>query len=87
LQLESAEKYRVLSASGCITLEGVDDGDRFKAIQDAFTTVGVESHAQMQVWQALSAVLHLSSLGFHEADHQEGPVAAVSDRAVRYPTE
>lgn len=49
LQLESAENYRALSASGCITLEGVDDGDRFKAIQDAFTTVGVESDAQMQV--------------------------------------
>ncbi|CAM9895317.1 unnamed protein product, partial [Ectocarpus sp. 12 AP-2014] len=80
LKLENATNYRILSASGCITLEGVEDADRFKAIQDAFTTVGVEEDAQMQVWKALSAVLHLSTLEFHEADHQEGPVAAISDR-------
>lgn len=48
-QLESAANYHILSASGCITLEGVDDADRFKAIQDALTTVGVEDDAQMQV--------------------------------------
>lgn len=48
-QLESASSYRILSSSGCITLEGVDDADRFSAIQDAFTTVGVDSDAQMQV--------------------------------------
>lgn len=34
------------------------------------------------MWQALSAVLHLSSLSFHETDNQEGPVAAISDKAV-----
>lgn len=39
----------MLSLNGCITLEGVDDADRFKAIQDAFTTVGVDSDAQLQV--------------------------------------
>lgn len=35
-----------------------------------------------KVWKALSAVLHLSTLEFHETDHEEGPVAAISDRAV-----
>ncbi|CAM9531145.1 unnamed protein product, partial [Ectocarpus fasciculatus] len=54
LKLESAANYRILSASGCITLEGVEDADRFKAIQDAFTTVGVEEDAQMQVRRMLS---------------------------------
>lgn len=48
-QLESAANYHILSAAGCITLDGVDDADRFKAIQDAFSTVGVEEDAQMQV--------------------------------------
>eukprot|EP00904_Undaria_pinnatifida_P011109 jgi/Undpi1/7128/HiC_scaffold_22.g09602.m1 len=81
LKLESASDYRILSSSGCITLEGIDDADRFKAIQDAFSVVGVEKDAQMQVWQALSGVLHLSTLSFHETDHQEGPVAAISDKA------
>lgn len=37
----------------------------------------------VQVWKALSAVLHLSTLEFHEADHEEGPVAEISDRTVR----
>lgn len=48
-QLESASNYRILSASGCTVLEGVDDADRFKAIQDALTTVGVDDNAQKQV--------------------------------------
>ena len=48
--MESASSYQILSSSGCITLEGVDDGDRFKAIQEAFSVVGVEKDAQMQVF-------------------------------------
>lgn len=40
-----------------------------------------------QVWKALSGLLHLSTLSFHETDHQEGPVAAISDKQVRLPSE
>ena len=49
LQLKGVSEYSILSSSGCTVLEGVDDADRFKAIQDAFTTVGVDSEAQLQV--------------------------------------
>lgn len=35
-----------------------------------------------EVWQALSGVLHLSTVSFHETDHPEGPVAGVLDRKV-----
>ncbi|CAM9410394.1 unnamed protein product, partial [Sphacelaria rigidula] len=80
LKLGGASSYPILASSGCIRLEGVDDAERFKAIQVALTTMGVEEDVQLQVWKALSAVLHLSTLQFSEADHQEGPVAAISDR-------
>lgn len=49
LKLESASNYRILSSGGCIVLEGVDDAERFKAIQEAFSTMGVGKDDQLQV--------------------------------------
>lgn len=34
------------------------------------------------MWQALAGVLHMSELKIEEADHEEGPVAAITDREV-----
>lgn len=48
-QLGDVSSYTILSGSGVTTLDGVDDAERFKAIQEAFSTVGVDSDSQMQV--------------------------------------
>lgn len=57
-QLEGASSYEILSSSGCITLEGVDDAERFKSIQMALSTMGVEDDAQLQVLCSRKSYLH-----------------------------
>lgn len=49
VQLGSAESYKILSQSGCITLDGVDDVEQFQAVQKAFDTIGMNKDMQMQV--------------------------------------
>lgn len=48
-QLKRAEDYRILSASDCITLEGVDDATQFEAVQAACRTIGMTEETQLQV--------------------------------------
>lgn len=40
------------------------------------------ARTSLQVWQALAAVLHMSNLNFDKVDHEQGEVAAISDRDV-----
>lgn len=49
IQLEDAESYKILSQSGCTTLDGVDDAAEFGAVKAAFDTIGMEDEAQTQV--------------------------------------
>ena len=48
-QLESPENYRILSGSGCTTLEGVDDATQFEEVQAACRTIGMAEETQLQV--------------------------------------
>eukprot|EP00903_Cladosiphon_okamuranus_P011080 g10459.t1 len=81
LKLGSAETYKILGQGGCITLDGVDDAKQFQGVQKAFDTIGMGKDTQMQVWQALAAVLHMSNLSFDKVEDAQGEVAGISDRA------
>lgn len=37
-----------------------------------------------QVWKMLASVLHMSNLEFDKVDNEQGEIAAISDREVRY---
>lgn len=80
LRLQGPEAYRILSASGCTELEGVNDVAQFKEVRKAFDVIGMDSDTQMQVWKVLAAVLHLSNISFDGIDHDQGEVASVQDR-------
>ncbi|CAN0100971.1 unnamed protein product [Scytosiphon promiscuus] len=80
LELESVDSYKVLSQSNCTTLDGVDDAEDFKAVKAALDTIGMDKEYQVQVWQMLASVLHMSNLEFDEVDHEQGEIASISDR-------
>eukprot|EP00904_Undaria_pinnatifida_P007253 jgi/Undpi1/3658/HiC_scaffold_16.g07028.m1 len=80
-QLEGPEAYHVLSDSGCMTLEGVDDAAQFQEVRKACGTIGMDEATQNQVWRVLAAVLHMSNVVFEGKDDAEGEVAAVKDAA------
>ena len=52
-QLEGPEAYRVLSDSGCTTLEGVDDAAQFLEVRKACGTIGMDKETQNQVRRVL----------------------------------
>lgn len=49
VQLGGVEAYRVLSASGCTELDGVDDAAQFEGVRAACGTIGLDEGMQMQV--------------------------------------
>ncbi|CAM9603433.1 unnamed protein product, partial [Sphacelaria rigidula] len=82
LKLGSAETFKVLSQSGCMVLDGVDDAAQFRGVQKAFDTIGMDQSTQMQVWQTLAAVLHMANVRFDTKESAQGEIASISDRAV-----
>eukprot|EP00903_Cladosiphon_okamuranus_P011132 g10508.t1 len=80
LKLGDVETYRILSQSDCTTLDGVDDAAEFGTVKAAFDTIGMEGDSQIQVWQMLASVLHISNLEFDKVDHEQGEIATISDR-------
>ena len=40
-QVKSAENYSYLNHSGCVTLDGVDDAEKFDALRLAFQVVQI----------------------------------------------
>ncbi|CAM9488990.1 unnamed protein product, partial [Ectocarpus sp. 13 AM-2016] len=79
LKLEGVGSYKILSRGDCTTLDGVDDADEFRGVRAAFDTIGMSEESQLEVWQMLAAMLHLSNLEFNEVDHQQGEIADISD--------
>lgn len=49
VQLGSVDSYKILSQSDCATLDGVDDAEQFRAVKDAFDTIGMDEETQKQV--------------------------------------
>ena len=82
VQLETVDSYKILSQSDCTTLDGVDDAEEFRGVKAAFDTIGMDEESQMQVWQVLASVLHMSNLEFDKVDHEQGEIASICDRKV-----
>ncbi|CAM9101018.1 unnamed protein product, partial [Hapterophycus canaliculatus] len=80
LKLDDVGTYKILSQGGCTALDGVDDAEELRTVKAAFDTIGMEEEAQMQVWQLLASVLHMSNLEFDKLDCEHGEVACISDR-------
>ncbi|CAN0528106.1 unnamed protein product, partial [Ectocarpus sp. 12 AP-2014] len=72
--------YKILSQSNCTTLDDVDDAAEFRTVKGAFDTIGMGEESQLQVWQMLASVLHLSNVEFDKVDHEQGEIATISDR-------
>ncbi|GAX83667.1 hypothetical protein CEUSTIGMA_g11092.t1 [Chlamydomonas eustigma] len=68
--LGPASSFRVLRSSDCIGLVDVDDGSEFKATREAMRCFEIGPEEQDQVFQVVSAILHLGNVTFmgHDGD-------------------
>lgn len=64
-------KYRYLNQSGVYRVEGLDDREWFRQVNEAFQAVGVEERELMSLWAVLGAVLNVGNVDFDETAYVE----------------
>ncbi|KAL1192616.1 Myosin-3 [Cardamine amara subsp. amara] len=70
LNLTSAKEYKYLKQSNCYSINGVDDAERFHAVQEALDIVHVSKEDQESVFAMLAAVLWLGNVSFTIVDNE-----------------
>ncbi|CAH8355756.1 unnamed protein product [Eruca vesicaria subsp. sativa] len=70
LNLTSAQEYNYLRQSNCYSVKGVDDAERFHAVQEALDIVHVNKDDQESVFAMLAAVLWLGNVSFSITDNE-----------------
>nr|VDD21556.1 unnamed protein product [Brassica oleracea] len=81
LKLKTASEYTYLNQSDCLTIEGVDDAQKFRKLLEAFDIVQIPKEHQERVFALLAAVLWLGNVSFRVTDN-ENHVEVVADEAV-----
>ncbi len=64
LGLGPPESYHYLSQSGCVIIEGTDDGREFMDVGDALNSLKFEDDARFALFSVIAGVLHLGNLQF-----------------------
>ncbi|GLJ33257.1 hypothetical protein SUGI_0669180 [Cryptomeria japonica] len=70
LNLKPAEEYSYLNQSNCLTIDEVDDAQRFKSILEALNVVQISIDDQKNMFAMLAAVLWLGNVKFSVIDNE-----------------
>ncbi|KAL0646398.1 hypothetical protein Bca4012_044689 [Brassica carinata] len=81
LKLKTASEYTYLNQSDCLTIDRVDDAQKFRKLLEAFDIVQIPKEHQERVFALLAAVLWLGNVSFRVTDN-ENHVEVVADEAV-----
>uniref|UniRef100_A0A1J3EUI7 Myosin-2 n=1 Tax=Noccaea caerulescens TaxID=107243 RepID=A0A1J3EUI7_NOCCA len=81
LKLKTASEYTYLSQSDCLTIDGIDDAQKFHKLLEALDIVQIPKEHQERVFALLAAVLWLGNVSFRITDN-ENHVEVVADEAV-----
>ncbi|CAH8363757.1 unnamed protein product [Eruca vesicaria subsp. sativa] len=81
LKLKTASEYTYLNQSDCLTIDRVDDAQKFRKLLEAFDIVQISKEQQERVFALLAAVLWLGNVSFRVTDN-ENHVEVVADEAV-----
>eukprot|EP01102_Stenamoeba_stenopodia_P010425 TRINITY_DN313_c0_g1_i3.p1 TRINITY_DN313_c0_g1~~TRINITY_DN313_c0_g1_i3.p1 ORF type:complete len:1065 (+),score=294.08 TRINITY_DN313_c0_g1_i3:655-3849(+) len=65
-QLYSPENFTYLSASGCYTVDGMNDSEEYGDVRKAMNTIGINAKEQSDCLQLVAGILHLGNLAFVE---------------------
>ena len=73
--VKKASFYNYLNQSGCITLDGVDDANKFDALRLAFEVVQIPPDLIEGILSVMSSILWLGNLTFADTDHEVATIA------------
>jgi len=82
LNLRPVEEYCYLNQSNCLTIDEVDDAEKFQAMMESLSVVQINKDDQENVFAMLAAVLWLGNIRFLEFD-SENHVEVENDEGVR----
>lgn len=80
LQLDQAEHFQYLKASGCYSVDDVDDAAEFEDTMTAMQHVGIKRKQIELVVQTVAAVLHLGNIQFQSESVSDSEGSSVRDR-------
>uniref|UniRef100_M4F3Y9 Myosin motor domain-containing protein n=1 Tax=Brassica campestris TaxID=3711 RepID=M4F3Y9_BRACM len=81
LKLKAASEYNYLNQSNCLTIDRIDDSQKFHKLMEAFNTVQIPQEYQERALALLAAVLWLGNVSFEVIDN-ENHVDVVADEVV-----
>lgn len=58
------EEFTYTNGGNCPEVSGLDDKEEFRAMQNAFTVVGVKPDVQRVIFRILAAVLHMGNIQY-----------------------
>eukprot|EP01114_Cavostelium_apophysatum_P010445 TRINITY_DN2416_c0_g1_i11.p1 TRINITY_DN2416_c0_g1~~TRINITY_DN2416_c0_g1_i11.p1 ORF type:complete len:2801 (+),score=908.52 TRINITY_DN2416_c0_g1_i11:43-8445(+) len=77
--LSSAENFNYLNQTGCLQIEGVDDGENFKTLKRALDVLKISGTSQSDLFRLLSACLHLGNISFQKTAKNGSAVVGNKD--------
>ncbi|XP_023635551.1 myosin-4 isoform X2 [Capsella rubella] len=81
LKLKAASEYNYLNQSNCLTIDRINDAQKFHKLMKAFNIVQIPQEYQERAFALLAAVLWLGNVSFKVVDN-ENYVEVVADEAV-----
>ncbi|PIA54976.1 hypothetical protein AQUCO_00800012v1 [Aquilegia coerulea] len=79
--LKSSREFDYLKQSGCLTIDAVDDAQKFHTLVEALDVVQISREDQENAFAMLSAILWLGNISFQIID-SENHVEVIADEAV-----
>ncbi|KAF6167645.1 hypothetical protein GIB67_031228 [Kingdonia uniflora] len=83
LNIKIANEYYYLKQSNCLTIDEVDDAQRFHILMEALDIVQLRTEDQENTFSMLSVVLWLGNISFHVIDN-ENHVEVVINEGIIY---
>jgi myosin heavy subunit len=77
-RLKEITKYRLLSTSGCIVVEGVDDSKEWHEMCAALNSLGMSEQERGQIFDVTAAVLHMANVTFEAMQTTSRPPSPLS---------
>jgi myosin heavy subunit len=79
--LDSADEYNYLNMSGCLAIEGLDDGEELKSMVAAMNGIGFTDQERGGVFSVVSSILHLGNIEFEAQEGGNAEGSCLTDRS------